>query len=74
MAARLRHHAPTGPFAHAQHTFPRVRALEFAGLHMEPEESGDEVELLGLARFHGAVSAVGVDGVQSSVTRDRAEG
>lgn len=41
---------------------------------MEPEESGDEVELLGLARFHGAVSAVGVDGVQSSVTRDRAEG
>ena len=63
MAARLRHHPPTGPFAHAQHTLPRVRALEFAGVHMEQEESGDEVEFSGIARFHGAVPALGVDGV-----------
>ena len=63
MAARLRHHAPTGPLAHAQHTLPRVRALEFAGVYMEQAESGDEVEFFGNARFHGAVSAVGFDGV-----------
>ena len=74
MAARLRYHPPTGPFAHAQHTLPRIRALEFAGVYLEPAESGDEVEFLGLARFHGAVSAVGSDGVQSGVAWDRAEG
>ena len=74
MATRLRHHPPTGPFAHAQHTLPRVRALQFAGVYMEQEESGNEVEFFGIARFHGAVSAVGFDGVQSGVAWDRAEG
>ena len=74
MAARLRHHPTAGSFAHAQHTLPRIRPLEFAGVYMEQEEPGDEVEFFGLARFHGAVSAVGFDGVQSGVAWDRAEG
>ena len=74
MAARLRHYPPTRPLTHAQHTLSRIRPLEFAGVYMEPEEPGDEVEFFGSARLHGAVSAVGFDGVQSGVAWDRAEG
>lgn len=74
MATSLRHHTPPGPLSHAQHTLPRLRALELSGVHLEQEESGDEAELPGIARVHGAVPALGPDGIQLGVARDGAEG
>lgn len=41
---------------------------------MESEESGDEVELSGLAGLYGAISPLGFDGVQLGVAWDGAEG
>ena len=40
-----------------------LRALEHAGVYMESAESRDEIELLGTAGVHGAISAVGAYGV-----------
>ena len=74
MAARLRHHPPTRPLSHAQHSFPRIRLIQFSGVHMEQEESGDEIELSGTAGVYGAVFALGFDGVQLGVAWDCAEG
>lgn len=73
MAPSLRHHTPPRPLSHAQHTVPRLRALELSGLHMEQEEPGDAVELPGLARLYGAVPALGSHGVQLGLARDGAE-
>ena len=74
MAPRLRHQPPAGPLSYAQHTFPRIRVIELFGVHMEQEESGNEVELSGLAGVHGAISALGFDGVQLGLAWDGAEG
>ncbi len=74
MAARLCHHAPARPLPHAQHTLPRIRLVEHLGLHMEQEEPGDETEFPRAAGVYGAVSALGVDGVQLGVAWDGAEG
>lgn len=41
---------------------------------MVQEESRNEVELFGAIGVHGAVSAVGVDGVQPRVARDYPKG
>lgn len=73
MAPSLRHNPPPRPLPHAQHTFPWIRAVEFPSVHMEQEEPGDEAEFPGFAGFHGAISALGPDGVLVGVTRNCAE-
>lgn len=73
MAASLRYHPLASPLSHAQHTFPGIRVIEFIGVHMEQEESGDEIELSRVAGIYGAVSALGSDGIQLGVAWDGAE-
>ena len=41
---------------------------------MEQAEPGNEVELFGVAGLYGAVSALGLDGIQFGVAWDGAEG
>ena len=74
MVARLRYHPPAGSLPHAEHTFLRIGIIEFFGVHMESEESGDEIELSGAAGVHGTVSTLGFDGVQLGVAWDGAKG
>ena len=73
MAAPLRHHSLAGPLPYAEHTFPRVRLVQFSSVHMEQEESGDKVELSGFISIHGALSALGFDGLQLGIAWDGAE-
>lgn len=49
-------------------------AVQLAGLHLEQEEPGNQAQLFGLVGLYGAVFAVGVDGVQSGVAWDSAQG
>ncbi len=74
MAAHLRHYTPARAVADAFDTVPWVGAVEYFGIHMESAESGDEAQLFGTAGVHGAVFAVGVDGVFAGAAWNGAEG
>ncbi len=47
----------------AEYTISGKCPVEFLGVCMEQEESGDKTELFGVAGFYSAVFALGVDGV-----------
>lgn len=63
MAAPLRNHPSTSSITYAQHSIPRLSVIEQPGVYMEQEKSGNEVEFLRVAGVHGAISAMGFDGV-----------
>lgn len=74
MAACIRYDPPVRSLSHAEHTVPWIRSVQFVGVHMEQEESGDEIELSGVAGVYCAVSTLGFDGIQFGVAWYGAEG
>lgn len=74
MATRIRDVLPPPPLTFPLPPVPRIGPLLESRLHLEPAEPRDAAELPGTARVHGAVPAVGADGVQPGDARDRAEG
>ena len=74
LASLLRHDLPPTPFAVPLPSVPRNGAVVESGVHLEPAESGDTAQLPGDPGVHGAVPAVGIDGVQPCGARDRAQG
>lgn len=63
LATPLRHQHPPLPLPHALDALPRLGSQQLTGLYLVAAQPGDEIELLGAAGVHGAVPAVGVDGV-----------
>jgi len=63
MAPPLRDHHTACSLSHAFNTIPRLSLEQYPCLHMVETEQRYQAELSGFTGVHGAIPAVGLDGV-----------
>lgn len=74
MAATVCHGVATAPVRGAEHAFPRLGLEQLARVHMVTTKQRDSVELSRPAGVYGAVSTVGVDGLQPGLAQHDSQG
>lgn len=68
LVTTVRNNLPDMSFAISFDAIPGTSAILNSGIHLVKTQPRYPIEFLGLAGFHSSIFALGVDGIQSSVT------
>jgi hypothetical protein len=74
LVTTVRNDLPDMSFAISFDAIPRTSAVLNSGIHLVKAQPRYSIEFLGLAGFHSSIFALGVDGIQPSVTWHSSKG